>query len=69
MRRRDFIAGIGSAATWPLAAQAQQPSVPVVGYLHAGAPEGSGALLTAFRKGLREAGYIEGSNVAMCATL
>jgi putative tryptophan/tyrosine transport system substrate-binding protein len=65
MRRREFIAGLGGATAWPLAAQAQQPSLPVVGYLHAGAPEGSGALLTAFRKGLREAGYIEGSNVAI----
>jgi putative tryptophan/tyrosine transport system substrate-binding protein len=65
VRRREFIAGLGGAAAWPLAAQAQRPSVPVVGYLHAGAPEGSGALLTAFRKGLREAGYIEGSNVAI----
>jgi putative tryptophan/tyrosine transport system substrate-binding protein len=65
MKRREFIAGLGSAAAWPLAARGQQPSVPVVGYLHAGAPEGSGALLKAFRKGLREAGYIEGSNVAI----
>jgi putative tryptophan/tyrosine transport system substrate-binding protein len=65
MRRREFIEGLVSIAAWPVVAQAQQPSVPVVGYLHAGAPEGSGALLTAFRKGLREAGYVEGSNVAI----
>jgi putative tryptophan/tyrosine transport system substrate-binding protein len=65
MQRREFIAALGSAVGWSSRALAQQPSVPVVGYLHAGAPEGSGALLTAFRKGLREAGYIEGSNVAI----
>ncbi len=65
MRRREFIPGLGSAATWPLAARARQRGVPVVGYLGPGSPEAGAASLAAFRKGLSEAGYVEGRNVVL----
>ena len=65
MRRREFIAGLGSAAVWPLAARAQQGTPPVVGYLNLGMRESSEYLLTGFRKGLNETGFIEGRNVAV----
>jgi putative ABC transport system substrate-binding protein len=70
MRRREFIAllGGGSAALslfWPLAARAQQPAIPVVGYLEAGSPEPSASRLAAFRKGLGETGFVEGKNVTI----
>ena len=66
MRRRDFITVIaGSATTWPLAARAEQPAIPVIGYLYAGSPESSTERVAAFRKGLNEAGYREGENVAI----
>ena len=64
MRRRDFIAGL-SAAAWPVAAQAQQRALPVVGFLHSGDPTADADLAASFRNGLREAGYIEGQNVAI----
>jgi ABC-type uncharacterized transport system substrate-binding protein len=65
VKRRDFIALIGGAATWPLAAQAQQAAMPAVGFLGLGSPEAFASLTAALRKGLSETGYIEGQNVAI----
>src|SRR5215510_12336584 len=65
MRRREFMALLGgtAAAGWPLAARAQQPPLPVIGYLYTGAPEAGAPMLAAFRKGLSEVGFFEGRNV------
>jgi|SRR6516225_5669242 putative ABC transport system substrate-binding protein len=65
MRRRDFIKVIaGSVAAWPLAGQAQQPAVPVVGYLNlGGSPESDSSRLTGLRRGLNQTGYVEGRNL------
>jgi putative ABC transport system substrate-binding protein len=64
MRRRDFIACLGGAAvTWPLATRAQQPALPVVGYLGLTSPEAFAGLTAAFRRGLGETGFVEGQNV------
>ena len=66
MRRRNFIKGIvGSAAAWPLAARAQQPAMPVVGFLHSSSPSGYASRVAAFRQGVNEAEYIEGRNVTI----
>jgi putative tryptophan/tyrosine transport system substrate-binding protein len=65
MRRRDFIAFVGSASAWPLAASAQQPALPVVGFLDSGSPDGMSANLAAFQRGLGETGYREGTNVTV----
>ena len=65
MRRREFMTLLGSVAvTWPLAARAQQP-IPVVGFLRSGAADGSVHLVSAFVRGLKEAGFVEGQNVAI----
>jgi putative tryptophan/tyrosine transport system substrate-binding protein len=64
MRRRDFIALVGSAAAVPLATRAQQPALPVVGFLSSGSKESDTRRLTAFWRGLNETGYVEGRNVA-----
>jgi putative ABC transport system substrate-binding protein len=65
MHRREFIAGIGSAAAWPLAARAQQPAMPVVGFLSAQSAEDSKIIIVPFLQGLKEAGYVDGQNVAI----
>ena len=66
MRRREFIALFGgAAATWPLVAQAQQPAMPLVGFLADGTPEGYAPRLAAFKRGLADGGYSEGRNVAV----
>ena len=65
MLRRDFLSVLGSAAAWPLAAQAQQPAVPVVGLFFAGQPETYATTLAAFRRGLSEVGFVEGRNLTI----
>ena len=66
MRRRAFITLIGgTAAAWPLAARAQKPTMPVLGFLHSGSPESYVNFVTAFRKGLAESGYVEGQNLTI----
>ena len=66
MRRRDFIVSLGSSAmVWPLAARAQQPAIPVIGFLNGGTADGYRPMVEAFHRGLNETDYVEGQNVAM----
>ena len=65
MKRRQFIAGLGSAAAWPLAARAQQPAMPVIGYLGQQSADDKSLFTVPILQGLKETGYVDGQNVAV----
>jgi putative ABC transport system substrate-binding protein len=65
VRRRAFISLLGGATAWPLAAQAQQPAMPMIGFLHSASPDGYAPMVAAFREGLKETGYIEDQSVTI----
>ena len=65
MKRREFIAVVGGAAAWPLVARAQQPTMPVIGFLGTGSPAEFSGLVGEFRRGLSETGHVEGNNLVV----
>jgi putative tryptophan/tyrosine transport system substrate-binding protein len=66
LRRREFVSLLGgAAAAWPVVARAQQPAMPVVGFLHSASLDGNADRVRAFREGLKESGFVEGENVAV----
>jgi putative tryptophan/tyrosine transport system substrate-binding protein len=65
MNRREFIAGLGGAAAWPVVAGAQQVAMPVVGFLSSRSPGESTGVVAAFQQGLRDAGFVEGQNLSI----
>jgi putative tryptophan/tyrosine transport system substrate-binding protein len=65
MRRREFIAGLSSAAAWPVVARAQQAAMPVIGFVNSGSADAAAGWVAAFHKGLGETGYVEGRNVTV----
>jgi putative ABC transport system substrate-binding protein len=65
MKRREFIARLGSTVAWPLVARAQQPALPVIGYLSAQSADDDYKNVPPFLQGLKETGYAEGQNIAM----
>jgi putative ABC transport system substrate-binding protein len=65
MRRRAFIAALGGAAAWPMVARAQQPAMPVIGYLSSRSPSDSEQIVASFRQGLKDAGFVDGQNVTI----
>jgi putative ABC transport system substrate-binding protein len=69
MRRREFFTYLsGAVVGWPLATYAQQPVMPVIGFLHPSSPEAGAHYVAAFRKGLNETGYVDGQNVTSSTT-
>src|ERR1019366_2793719 len=65
MQRRQFLGLVGGVAAWPVVARAQQPALPVVGFIRDGSADANARYVAAFRKGLNEAGYVEGQNVTV----
>jgi len=65
VNRRELIAGLGGAAAWPLVARAQQPAMPVVGFINGGSADASARFVTAFRQGLNQTGFVEGQNLGV----